>query len=59
MVLPVSRPLHMLERNKAATTRDCPACTMSIPIVAQRCPEYTAQITPGTQQPQPVSRIGS
>jgi hypothetical protein len=32
---------------------------MSIPIAAQRCPECTAQIAPGTQQPQPVSRIGS
>jgi large conductance mechanosensitive channel len=56
MVLPVSRLLHMLERNKAAATRDCPECTMSIPIAAQRCPECTAQIAPGTQQPQPVSR---
>jgi large conductance mechanosensitive channel len=34
MVLPVSRLLHMLERNKAAATRDCPECTMSIPIAA-------------------------
>jgi large conductance mechanosensitive channel len=59
MVLPVSRLLHMLERNKAAATRDCPECTMSIPIAAQRCPECTAQIAPGTQLPQPVSRIGS
>lgn len=59
MVLPVSRLLHMLERNKAATTRDCPECTMSIPIAAQRCPQCTAQVTPGTQQPKPVSQIGS
>jgi large conductance mechanosensitive channel len=43
----------------AAATRDCPECTMSIPIAAQRCPECTAQIAPGTQLPQPVSRIGS
>jgi large conductance mechanosensitive channel len=47
MVLPVSRLLHMLERNKAAATRDCPECTMSIPIAAQRCPQCTAQIAPG------------
>jgi hypothetical protein len=32
---------------------------MSIPIAAHRCPECTAQIAPGTQQPQPVSLIGS
>ena len=55
MVMPVSRLLKLLERNRAATTRDCPECTMSIPIGAQRCPECTAQIVPGTQQPQPVS----
>jgi large conductance mechanosensitive channel len=58
MVLPVSRLLKLLERNKTATTRDCPECTMSIPIAAQRCPQCTAQITPGTHQPQPVGRTG-
>jgi hypothetical protein len=40
MVMPASRLLHLLERNKAATTRDCPHCT--------------AEITPVTEQPQPV-----
>jgi large conductance mechanosensitive channel len=54
MVMPVSRLLRLLERNKAATTRDCPECTMSIPIAAQRCPQCTAQITAATEQPQPV-----
>src|SRR5580704_18125428 len=56
--LPVSHLLHLLERNQAATTRDCPECTMSIPIAAQRCPECTAVITPGTHQPQPYT-VGS
>jgi large conductance mechanosensitive channel len=55
LVMPVSRLLKLLERNQAATSRDCPECTMSIPIAAQRCPECTAQIVPGTQQPQPVA----
>jgi large conductance mechanosensitive channel len=54
MVLPVSRLLKLFERNQAATTRDCPECTMSIPIAARRCPECTAEITPATQRPQPV-----
>jgi large conductance mechanosensitive channel len=54
MVLPVSRLLKLLERNKEATTRDCPECTMSIPIAARRCPECTADITPANEQPQPV-----
>ena len=42
MVLPASRLLKLFERNKAATTRDCPECTMSIPVAATRCPECTA-----------------
>jgi hypothetical protein len=50
---------EVLERNKAATTRDCPECTMSTPIAAQRCPECTAVITPGTHQPQPYTTVGS
>jgi large conductance mechanosensitive channel len=54
MVLPVSRLLKLLERNKDATTRDCPECIMSIPVAARRCPECTAQIIPATEQPQPV-----
>src|SRR5579863_6493487 len=59
LVMPVSRLLHLLERNQAATTRDCPECTTSIPIAAQRCPECTTVITPGTHQPQPVATVGS
>ena len=55
LVLPVSRLLQLLERNKAATTRDCPECTMSIPLAARRCPDCTAQIAPATEQPQMIS----
>jgi large conductance mechanosensitive channel len=54
MVLPASRLLKLFERNKDATTRDCPECTMSIPIAARRCPECTAEIAPASEQPQPV-----
>ena len=55
MVLPVSRLLKLFERNQAATTRDCPECTMSIPVAARRCPECTAQIAPASEQPQMIS----
>jgi len=58
MVLPVSRLLKLFERNHAATTRDCPECTMSVPVAARRCPQCTAQITPATEQPQMISRAG-
>jgi large conductance mechanosensitive channel len=51
MVLPVSRLLRLLDRNKAATSRDCPECTMSIPVAARRCPDCTAEIAPATEQP--------
>jgi large conductance mechanosensitive channel len=54
LVMPVSRLLQLLERNHAATCRDCPECTMSIPVAARRCPECTAEIAPATEQPQPV-----
>ena len=47
MVMPVSRLLHLLERNRAATTRDCPECTMSIPVAAQRCPAVHGPDHPG------------
>ena len=55
MVLPVSRLLKLFERNQAATTRDCPECTMSVPVAARRCPECTAQIAPVSEQPQMIS----
>jgi large conductance mechanosensitive channel len=51
LVLPVSRLIQLLERNRAATERDCPACTMSIPVAARRCPQCRAEITPTTEQP--------
>ena len=54
MVMPVSRLVKLFDRNHAATTRDCPECTMSIPIAARRCPECTAQIASATEQPQPI-----
>jgi large conductance mechanosensitive channel len=59
LVLPVTRLIQLFER-KGATERDCPECTMSIPVAAQRCPECTAEITPATEQPQLVtsSRAG-
>src|SRR5262245_7505422 len=42
MVLPASRLLKLFERSKITTTRDCPECTISIPVAARRCPECTA-----------------
>ena len=55
MVLPVSRLIQLFERNHAATQRDCPECTMSIPVGARRCPECTAEIVPATEQPRQMA----
>lgn len=54
IVLPVTRLLHLFDRKQAATERDCPECTMKVPLAARRCPECTAVITPATEQPQPI-----
>ncbi len=54
VVVPVSRALKLFARDHAATERDCPQCTMSIPIAARRCPQCTADIVPATEQPQSV-----
>jgi large conductance mechanosensitive channel len=55
MVLPVSRLIQLFDRNHAATQRDCPECTMSIPVGARRCPECTAEIVPATEQPRQMA----
>lgn len=38
VVVPVSRALKLFDRNQAASERNCPECTMSIPVAARRCP---------------------
>jgi large conductance mechanosensitive channel len=54
LVMPISRLLELIDRNKSATTRDCPECAMSIPLAAGPCPECTARVAPGTERPRPV-----
>jgi large conductance mechanosensitive channel len=57
IVVPVSRALKLFQKDQAATERDCPECTMSIPVGARRCPECTAEIVPAAELPQPVSPV--
>jgi large conductance mechanosensitive channel len=59
LVLPVSRLIQLLERNRAATERDCPECTMSIPVAARRCPQCCAEITPTAEQPRQYTSSSS
>lgn len=54
IVLPVARLLRLFERDTETAERDCPECTMSIPVRARRCPECTSEITPAAGPPQTV-----
>jgi large conductance mechanosensitive channel len=46
IVSPMARLVARLNRNKAATGRDCPECLSSIPAAATRCMYCTAQVQP-------------
>jgi large conductance mechanosensitive channel len=54
LVLPTSRLLRLVERNRAATQKDCPECTMSIPVEARRCPQCTADLRRADEAPHRV-----
>jgi large conductance mechanosensitive channel len=58
IVLPFARLLQLFERDTEASVRDCPECTMSIPVKARRCPECTSAIAPaaGPSQTVPAPR---
>ena len=49
IVAPVAKVTTRLQRNKVATTRDCPECLSSIPAAASRCSFCTVAITPVTR----------
>jgi large conductance mechanosensitive channel len=46
IVAPVAKFTSVLQRNKTATTRDCPECMSSIPAAASRCSFCTVAVTP-------------
>jgi large conductance mechanosensitive channel len=39
-------PMNKLKGEEEVTTRECPECTIEIPMAAKRCPSCTAQIAP-------------
>ena len=41
----VVRAMNKLKRNEPEASKDCPACTMAIPIKATRCPHCTTELT--------------
>jgi large conductance mechanosensitive channel len=48
IVWPMAKFMERQNRNKAATTRDCPECLSTIPIAAARCMYCTAEVGPAT-----------
>jgi large conductance mechanosensitive channel len=54
VVAPVTKLTTRLERNKAATTRECPECLSEIPVAATRCMYCTAIVRPDTPPPPPA-----
>lgn len=46
IVAPVAKLIAFVERNKAATERDCPECLSQIPVAAKRCKFCTAVVAP-------------
>jgi large conductance mechanosensitive channel len=62
LVAPSTRLTALANRNKAATTRECPECLSTIPVGAKRCMYCTAEVTPvqppaaGVPQPRRAGR---
>jgi large conductance mechanosensitive channel len=46
VVAPVAKVTTRVQRNKVATTRDCPECLSSIPVAASRCSFCTVAVAP-------------
>lgn len=46
VVAPAAKLTALATRNKAATDRQCPECTSTIPVAARRCMYCTAEVTP-------------
>jgi large conductance mechanosensitive channel len=54
IVLPVARLVALMDRDKAATERDCPSCLSSIPLAATVCAHCTRDVVPETSKPSPL-----
>lgn len=51
VVLPTTKLIERMDRNKEATERECPQCLSDIPVRARRCRHCTAEVTPATETP--------
>jgi large conductance mechanosensitive channel len=46
IVSPMARVMSVIDRNKQATTRQCPQCLSEIPVGATRCMYCTSEVPP-------------
>ncbi|MEU8317499.1 large conductance mechanosensitive channel protein MscL [Nonomuraea sp. NPDC048881] len=51
VVAPMTRLIHLLDRDKAATTKECPECLSDIPAEASRCAHCTVELVPQSEKP--------
>ncbi|GAA3133775.1 large conductance mechanosensitive channel protein MscL [Nonomuraea salmonea] len=50
IVAPMTRLVKLFERDKAATTKQCPECLSEIPAEARRCAHCTAHLVPDSEK---------
>ncbi|MEV4353850.1 large conductance mechanosensitive channel protein MscL [Nonomuraea sp. NPDC004186] len=51
IVAPMTRLISLLDRNKDATTKQCPECLSDIPAEARRCAACTVELVPDSEKP--------
>lgn len=51
VVAPMARLISLFDRNKAATTKQCPECMSDIPTEARRCANCTVVLVPDSEKP--------
>ncbi len=51
IVMPITRLLSLLDRNRAATTKQCPECLSDVPLEARRCMYCTVELVPASETP--------
>jgi len=51
IVMPMTRLIGLLDRKKAATTKECPECLSDVPAQARRCMFCTVELVPEAEKP--------
>ncbi|MFG3436236.1 large conductance mechanosensitive channel protein MscL [Nonomuraea sp. NPDC047897] len=51
VVMPMTRLVTLFDRDKEATTRQCPECLSDVPAEARRCAHCTVELVPRSEQP--------